>query len=295
MITIIIPSRSDKQPDGSPGVDELFLARTVNDILANARGDIEIMVALDGYWPDPEYMPADDKRVKYLHFGQASGMRRATNAVAEIASGEYLMKVDSHCAFSVGFDVELAGACEPNWVMIPRRYSLEPDKWEPYKRGRDYMYLTYPERTGAGDWGGSGFHGYEWPERDRDPAFKHIEIDEIMSFQGSCWIMHRDYFKHLGLMDIENYGPFWQEAQDIGFKVWLDGGRIMRNKRCWYAHLHKGKRFGRGFFIRKNSLQKPVEYTKQLVRENREALTPVFEKFQPIPGWPVDWKDQIFD
>ena len=51
-LAIIIPSRSTKRPDGSPGPDELFLAPTVKDLLDQSRGDTTVYVGLDGYWPD---------------------------------------------------------------------------------------------------------------------------------------------------------------------------------------------------------------------------------------------------
>ena len=281
-LTVMIPSRN-----------EIFLNRTVQDLFEKARGDIEIIVALDGYWPDE--LPPHDKRLKFIHWGAVQGMRRGQDAVAAIATGDYLMKCDAHCMFAEGFDLVLIEASQPNWVQIPRRYSLDAEKWEKYKYARDYLYLTYPVNPKAGDWGGAGFHGYEWRERDRDKERQKLDLDDTMSFQGSCWFMPRDYFFHLGLMDSENYDPFWQEAQDIGIKVWLDGGRIIRNKRTWYAHLHKGKQYGRGYFIQKNSLQKPVEYTKELVRKNRKKLESIFESYMPIPGWPDDWKEHIFD
>ena len=280
-LTVIIPSRN-----------EIFLNKTIEDLLNKARGDVEIIAVLDGYWPDQ--LP-EDQRVIYIHWGKVHGMRSGQDAAAAIASGDYLMKCDAHCMFKEGFDLELIKASRPDWVQIPRRYSLDAENWKKYKYARDYLYLTYPVNPDSGDWGGEGYHGREWRERDRDPERKKLDLDDTMSFQGSCWFMPLAYFHHLGLMDTENYGPFWQEAQDIGVKVWLDGGRIIRNKRTWYAHLHKGKQYGRGYYIKKRSFGKPVEYTKSLVRKNRKKLEPIFESYMPIPGWPDDWKEHIFD
>ena len=44
----------------------------------------------------------------------------------------------------------------------------------------------------------------------------------------------------------EKYGPFTQEAQEISNATWLSGGRVMVNKKTWYAHYHKGHR-GKGY------------------------------------------------
>jgi len=42
-LTIVIPARN-----------EMFLARTIEDLLANIRGDTEILAICDGSWPNPE-------------------------------------------------------------------------------------------------------------------------------------------------------------------------------------------------------------------------------------------------
>ena len=126
MLTVIIPSRN-----------EMFLSKTIEDILKKARGEIEVIAVLDGYWPSETKRekwstPAiiQDDRVTYIHFGEPRGLRVAINAGVAIAKGDYVMKVDGHCLFDEGFDVKLAEDCEDNWVVIPRRYSLDPENWK---------------------------------------------------------------------------------------------------------------------------------------------------------------------
>ena len=64
-----------------------------------------------------------------------------------------------------------------------------------------------------------------------------------MSWQGSCYFTTKRYWDSLlAPLDTEHYGTFTQEAQEIGNKVWLSGGRLVVNKKTWYAHYHKGKR-----------------------------------------------------
>ena len=292
-ITIVIPFRLDKdnKPNDILSKHELAFVKTVDGLFEKANNTIEVIVALDGFWP--ETLPVDNPNLHYIHWGEAGGMRRGINAAADIAKGEYLMKTDAHCLFAPGFDDALIEASQPNWVQIPRRYSLDAEKWEKYKYPRDYMYLSWPDNPK--DWGGAGFHGREWRERDKDPELQKIDLDDTMSFQGSCWFMPLEYFNRLGLMDVANYGPFWQEAQDIGLKCLFDGGRIIRNKRTWYAHLHKGRQYGRGFFIAKDSLQMPVEYTKKLVKHSLDKFIPIIESQWPLPGWPEDWKERLID
>jgi hypothetical protein len=155
------------------------------------------------------------------------------------------------------------------------------------------MYLSYPDNPN--DFGGAGYHGREWRERNNNEALKAVEIDDAMSFQGSCWFMHREYFYYLELMDYHTFGPFWQEAQEIGPKCWFSGGRVVRNKKTWYAHLHKGKQYGRGYFLDKRDTRKGVEASNKLMANGWHKqiagrdLRWLVEKFWPVPGWPEDW------
>lgn len=279
MLSVVIPSRN-----------ELFMPQTVDDILRNATGEIEVVVVLDGYWPTE--MPKEDKRITFLHRGEARGMRQAINDAAMVAKGKYLMKVDAHCCFGPGFDEILEADCDDNWVVIPRRYSLDPDNWSTYpKTPVDYHFLNYPwwhpeER---------GMHGNVWLERARERL--DIKIDDEMSFQGSAWFTTRDhYWKRIGGLTEEGYGTFIGEPQEVGNKTWLGGGRVIVNKNTWYAHLHKGKRFGRGYFIGKGETSAGNEYSWQYWYGNKwedriHDMAWLIEKFWPVPSWPESWLD----
>jgi glycosyltransferase involved in cell wall biosynthesis len=282
MLSVIIPARN-----------EMFLTKTVNDIFAKAKGDIEVIVVLEGYWPNP--MPVEDKRLTIVH-REPGGMRSAINLAAHIAKGKYLMKCDAHCMFDEGFDVKLADDCEENWVVIPRRYRLDPENWcwrDVGKPPIDLHYLSCP----ATNPDNFSMHGAIWPQRDRERL--DVLIDETMSFQGSCWFMHRTHFwDFLGGMSEEGYGDFCQEPQEIGNKTWLGGGKVMVNKKTWYAHLHKGKTYGRGYPQSKDAITRGHVYAGEYWMNNKwdkriHDIEWLVEKFWPVPTWPDDrnlWK-----
>lgn len=241
LLSVVIPARNEQ-----------FLTKTIRDILAKATQKVEVIAVLEGYWPTEII---NDDRVHYIHFTTPRGMRAAINAGVALARGEFIMKTDAHCMFGEGFDEILKQDCKEDYVVIPRRKRLEPESWtllDVNKPDVDYMFLTYPNDDS--DWGGREFSGREWRERNRDPQLKGKLIDDCMSFQGSCWFMRKSYFEYLELMDDQTYGGFWKEAQEIGFKAWLSGGRVIVNKKTWYAHLHKGKQYGRGYHLNKEKV-----------------------------------------
>lgn len=276
-VSVIIPSRNEE-----------FLQKTINDILFKAKGDIEIIAILDGYWVDT---PINDPKVIYLHRGQPRGMRSAINSGVAIAKGKYILKCDAHCLFDEEFDLKLIADCKPNWVVVPRRKRLDAPNWRIQDVGKpdvDYEYLSYPGKNGNWE---SGLHGKVWDARARDRA--KILIDDNMSAQGSCWFMHKDYFHELELEDEENYGTFNHEFQEIGLKCWLSGGRVVTNKKTWYAHLHKNKQMGRGYTLDGKQLEKGTAYTNRWLTNtawHKQTLpfSWLIEKFWPVPDWPED-------
>jgi len=111
--------------------------------------------------------------------------------------------------------------------------------------------------------------------------------------------MLRDYFYELELMDEASYGTFWNEFQEIGLKCWLSGGRVIRNKRTWYAHLHKGKKYGRGYHLGKSTLVQGATYTRKWMTpglawdKQTLPLSWLIERFWPVPSWTQEGLDKL--
>ena len=293
MVSVIIPSRVDQ-----------YLQKTVDDLLEKAEGEIEVIVVLDGYWPDP--ILKDDPRLILIHQGEIHnnyGMRAAINAGVSIAKGDYIMKVDEHVMMSQGYDVRLAQTCQDDWLVVPRRYRLDAENWKIIEDGRnpiDYMYVSYPYRKLYDQT--SGLYGAE--DRQRYYDRKSIEIDDLMTMQGSLWFMKKDYFNKLfpNGMDDKNYGPFNHEAQELSNTVWLSGGRVVVDKAVHYAHLHKGKK-GKGYGFSREQYKKFMadkekarRYAIQYwltTKDFKHDWKWLMDKFAPVPTWPENWEEQI--
>ncbi len=297
MISVIIPSRSAQ-----------WLKQTVEDLLNKAEGDVEVIVVYDGRWPEPREMPPDDPRVIQFHHGEIHnnlGMRESINAGVRMSRGKYIMKIDEQCGVDQGYDVKLAADCEDDWVVIPRRYRLNPEKWDltinvdnDKRPPIDYMYIEYPyakphDKT-------QGLHGAEWKRPDRSD----ILIDDNPTMQGSCYFMTRKYWDELiGELDSTNYGNFTHEAQEISLKAWFTGGRVVVNKKTWYSHWHKG-RSGKGYGFSNEQYKRHAEGMEKgrLYAINYWLNTKDFkygwnwfvsEKFPDMPGWSKDWRERI--
>ena len=289
-ISVIIPSRSPE-----------YLQKTIDDLLLKAEGEIEIIVIFDGIWPDP--MLKEDKRVIILHHGtvhNSIGMRESINKGVAISSGKYIMKIDEHCMVDQGFDVKLIADCEDNWVVIPRRYRLDADNWQIIEDGRppvDYMLIDYPYQRPNDKT--CGLHGNEWKRPER----ADLLIDDTPTMQGSCYFMARKHWDTtIKEMSTEKYGQFTQEAQEISMPTWLSGGRVVVNKKTWYAHYHKGKN-GKGYGFSN------AQYAEHMKGTEKGRLYAIdywlntkdylydwewfINKFPGMKGWGKDWKSDI--
>lgn len=220
-LSVIIPSYKDP-----------YLQKTIDSLLQMSETNLEIIPVLDGYWPEPQLR--DDDRVKILHKGRNEGMREAINSGIRIAKGEYIMRTDEHCVFGPSFDRIMIDEMQDNWIMTPRRYFLDPEKWEIME---DLGYVDY-ERLKARDIGNGAhkFEGVVWKSRAKERA--SIMVDETMAMQGSCWLMKKSWWDEIGELETEGYGTMYQDSHEMVFKTWKLGGKLMVNKNTWFAHKH---------------------------------------------------------
>jgi len=283
MLSVIIPAR-----------EETYLKATIDDILAKARGEIEVIAVLDGYWSEPAI--PDDERVILIHHGKSVGQRRAINEAARIAKGKFILKTDAHSMFDEGFDVKLAADCEYDWTVIPRMYNLDIEKWEPKRhKVTDYMFIRSPETIKK------PFRHYYWDGKCKSehPEEYRIykkwkkgrpDIDDVMTGQGACFFMHKDRFWELGGMD-EGHGQWGQMGVEVALKAWLSGGALKVNKKTWFSHWFRGGG-GPGFpwpastkkqrYARKYSID---FWTKGKWPLQKKPLDWLVEKFAPVPTW----------
>lgn len=278
MLSVIIPAKN-----------EPYLDRTIDSCLDMAEGEVEVIAVLDGYWPD---VPIKDRKgLTLVHHTEGIGQRPACNEAARLAGGKYLMKLDAHCILDKGYDVKLAADCEYDWTVIPRRFGVIEDKWKRRPGKVDYMRLTSP--TEPGD---LGLRATAWTDYRKRPKAQG-DITDVMTCQGSGWFMHRERFWELGGLD-EGHGHWGAMGCEIGCKTWLSGGRLVVNKKTWYAHWQRGRKRTKGdvidrnrtYFLPRETVRIAHQYAKDLWFNNKWPLQKhkfewLIEKFSPVPGW----------
>jgi len=298
-LSILIPSRN-----------EIFLAKTIEDILANIEMDTEIIAVLDGAWSNPS-IPQHD-RVNIIYVPESIGQRASTNLACALSSAKYIMKVDAHCSFDKGFDRKMIADMQDNWTMVPTMRNLWAFDWKCYYCGWKQYQGRTPEKCGQCGKTGKIRRKMVWigkhrPQSnsycfDSEPRFQYFrefskrpegrgDLTESMSIQGSCFMATREKYWELNLCD-ESLGSWGNQGIEVACKTWLSGGRVIINQKTWYAHLFRTQGGDSSFPYEQGGRE--VQKTKGKVwdlffNQNWDKqVRPVswlVEKFMPVPGW----------
>ena len=275
MLSVLIPARNEQ-----------YLEQTIRNVLQNARGDIEILVALDGYLPQ---LDINDSRVICHHEPVSIGQRQSVNKLARLAKGEYLMKLDAHCAVDEGFDVKLQEDYQEGWVVVPRMYNLDINTFQPKRHKKtDYMYIGWNDK---GQLRSLYYGGQQYKEMHRRPEL----IDDTMGCMGPCRFTSTKTFWDLGGCD-EGHGGWGSEGIEWACKAWLSGGALKVNKKTWFAHWFRGGS-GPGFPypMRQSDIDKARQHAENLWLQDKWPLQKrtfrsLVEQFNP-PTWENYYND----
>ena len=301
-LSIVIPARN-----------EMFLGRTIENILENMQGNTEIIAIMDGDSPNPGI--PNDPRVRVLQFSQSIGQRAATNRGVALSTAKYIMKCDAHCAFDKGFDVKMLAEMHDDWTMVPTMKNLHAFDWvcpDGHRRyqgpsgpcearlpdgqvckketTRDILWFAKPSPNSTSYCFDSTPHFQYFRDYSKRPEAQG-EIVETMSLQGSCFMLTRDKYWELNICD-EEFGSWGSQGIEVAVKTWLSGGRVMVNKKTWYAHMFRtqGGDFGFPYPIRGSDQEKAKSFAKDLFFNDKwplqkKPLSWLIEKFWPVPGW----------
>ncbi|MEK7111970.1 MAG: glycosyltransferase [Patescibacteria group bacterium] len=306
-LSILIPSRN-----------EMFLYRTIEDILAHIEADTEVIAVMDGEWAEPP-IPQND-RVNIIKLTKSIGQRAATNLACKLSKAKYVMKIDAHCSFEQGFDTKMLNAFEKtgdNVTMVPVMRNLWAFDWKCYHCGWKKYQGPTPEKCehcGKSDkikrkmiWKGKDNPQSTSYCFDPAPHFQYFNefkkrpeyikdkeekgLTETMSLQGSCWMLTRDKYWELNVCD-ERFGGWGSQGIEVACKTWLSGGQVLANHKTWYAHMFRtqGGDFGFPYPISGKDQEKAKSFARDLFFNNNwekqvHPLLWLIEKFWPVKGW----------
>jgi len=290
-LSILIPARNEQ-----------FLARTIADIFAHIEGDTEVICVLDGQWSS-EPIP-DDPRLTLVHHSKSIGQRAATNEAARLSDAKYLMKVDAHCSFDQGFDVKMMKDMQADMTMVPLMKNLHAFDWVCEKGHRRYqgpsgvctecglpttqdiVWIAKRSPKSTAYRFDKGLHFQYWEDYKRR---QEGDLVESMSIQGSCFMVTREKYFELNLCD-EKHGSWGQQGTEVACKTWLSGGRVIVNKKTWYAHMFRTQGADFGFPYPNPGIDKARKYSQDLWLNNKwdkavHKLGWLIDKFAPVPEW----------
>jgi len=262
-LSIVVPARNEVYHE----ID--LLHETLQNLLRNTTAACQIVTVLDGYWP-PVPIPVHP-RITVLHHNRSIGQRAATNEGARVATGEWVCKLDSHCAVDKDFDVKLLEGAEPHWTIVAAQYNLLAFVWKCKSCG--HLKDQSPKPAKCTNCGSRYFKQVkEWRPRDGSAGtdvdrqsgkrntllkgwrfdtkleyqqwgalsdrFKGQPIHDTMSLLGACWAMRRDRYWEIEPCD-EKYGSWGQQGTEIACKTWLSGGELKVNTTTWFAHFFR--------------------------------------------------------
>lgn len=304
-LSILIPARN-----------EMFLARTIEDLIENKSATTEILVALDGQWSDPGIPQHPDLTVVY--FPQSIGQRAATNQLCRLSKAKYVAKTDAHCSFDKGFDTKLLAKMKDHYTMVPVMRNLHVFDWvcdgcklrwyqgptpqkcknpscasKEFSRDMVWKAKTSPQSTSYRF--DNTLHFQYFGEYKSRPEYrKQLEsegLTDTMGLQGSFFLLTREKYWELNICD-EGHGSWGQQGVEVACKTWLSGGRVVCNHDTWYAHLFRTQGGDFGFPYPNPGITNARKYSRDLWLNNKwekaqHDLQWLVDKFAPVPDWDI--------
>lgn len=297
-----------------PANNEMFLAKTIEDILEHIEDDTEILVGLDSYWPEPSIK--DNPRVKIFHVSEPIGQRKMTNQLCRLSKARYVAKVDAHVSFDQGFDrkmLEFFKEQGDDMVAVPVMRNLHAFDWvcpEGHRRyqgpsgvctvcgkptERDVVWLAKTNPQSTSYCFDSEPHFQYFNEYKKRTEYlndvKEKCYNESQSLQGSFFMSTRHNYWKYQLCD-ERAGSWGNQGLELACAAWLSGLRVLCNHKTWYAHLFRtqGGDFGFPYHHTDKAINKTKQYVKNKFWNKKHPMQihPVswlVERFWPIPGW----------
>ncbi len=207
VVSVIIPCIKE---------DCQYLGRTIDSLYKNAAGPIEIIIAYDGFQPDSQLLDT-----RHVAFVPMVGQRVAMTQMVDMAIGEFIFRIDAHCAMSEDWDARMKGPCHEKTIVAADIDRLNKETWE-----------------------GEGFDAGIWVidenmklEMIRNVCGRTLKA-EVMTTMGQAFMIRKEYYLACGGCD-EELGPYGDMGLEWSLKTWLVDGRTVIKRDVVCCHLFR--------------------------------------------------------
>jgi len=215
MTSVIIPSHNEQS----------YLNRTVANIFDTTNGNIEVIVVLNGY-----DQPVDP-RAKIVRLDENMGERVAMNRATDVATGEFLFRIDAHCDFSpIGWDKMLMEVTGEKDITVAVLTATDKE----WKRLPGHWYGFCRLIQTADSDGTIGLEA-KWQKPNRDHTAYSI-VEPNMGLTGCGWMIQRDFYDEVGRAD-ESLPKMGAIGEEFAIKAWAAGGRVQTRTDVLVGHI----------------------------------------------------------
>lgn len=231
-----------------PARSEPYLQKTVDDLLTKIEGDTEIL------WEEDSGI----------------GQRALQNKLVNKSTAKYILKTDAHVMFSKGFDVQMIKDMQDDMIMSPVMLPLDAENWR--------VEANLPV-----SW--FGFDPNLITQIDKTRQNNEL-ISESMCLHGSAWMITRENYWKWNICD-ETLGSWGFQAFELGYKAFMNGGKCVVNKNCYYAHAERKKESD---FPYQRDMDKIKATRDEVIKRYKDdRLIPIIKKWD----YPFGWNDQL--
>ena len=246
-VSVIIPAHNE----------ERWLNRTIQNIFSTAKGEIEVIVVLNGIWHPV------DPRAKVIQNKDNEGERVAMNQAAEVATGTHLLRIDAHCDFSPdGWDVMMEEVTGPS-DMTQAVLTAVDKSWKRVPGHRYERCRLLPN------------YEAKWEKPNRDPAIAKTVPN--MSSTGCGFMIRKKWYRLIGGAD-ESYPTMGAIGEEFSVKTWMYGGKVQTRTDVIIGHIFDTGGYDTGGV---------VEARKRLVETFGHRYGEIRERFPDF-----DWSDE---
>lgn len=250
MISVIIPTGENEKIEN--------INRTIESVISNAYNEVEVSILADGWVPENIHEQATVSSSP-INLGE----RKTVNRGFKEAIGEYILRIDSHCAMSKDWDRFLLCQYKKNTISLCVLDALDEYSWE--SLGHNYTFVYVNPSCEEKWWG-------YYPKQN-----KELMCEPSMSLTGCGWFCNKQFFLDYLQFD-EDLSKWGCIGPELTAKIEKIDSSIMLNKNVICRHLFNTNEVGYPISeVAKTRMQVLSRYAKYLYSAAKRFNAPGWE------------------